>query len=446
MKKKTVSSIGFLLLALPVTPAAQAYDIKDASGYYNYSGPTKRSVFVTYMDLQDNVDAYSGDVIIPASITADGKEVPVKGVGDHAMFNCQFVSSLTLPEGVGYILDQAFSHCYYMTSVKLPESMELIRDYAFEYCEDLTEISIPAKVSEFGYGVFTNCTGLVNIKVDEANTLLEDRDGILYTKGGRALVQYPAGRTADEFTVPAGTTQISDYAFTPAPFLRRIGIGPDVESISVLTFADCAALEEINVDEGNSALISDGGVLYNAGHTALIQYPRSRSGESYTVPEPTAEILDMSLASCSDLKALTLPATTARLGEYALHGTMLKDITLLAVTPPAVSAYTFDNSRYSSTTLHVPAESLQAYRSHGVWGLFSNIIAIGDSDVHEIEDATDVIKIESLCVSAPGTGMIRIYDLCGALVTEGTGSVQLPAPGIYIAEYDGKATKITAGI
>ena len=123
-------------------------------------------------------------------------------------------------------MDQAFSHCYGMKTLTLPSTLTFIGDYAFEYCEDLTTVTIPAAVEEFGSNVFTNCNGLTEIKVEEGNPILEDIDGVLYLKSPKMLVQYPSGKGADEYTIPAGVTVVAPYAFSPAYNLRTITIAP----------------------------------------------------------------------------------------------------------------------------------------------------------------------------------------------------------------------------
>lgn len=350
MKKTSLSVIGTFILALSAIPAAQAYDIKDNSGYYSFTGPSHRSVILTYFSLENNLDAYSGDVDIPASISYMTNDIPVKGVGDHALFNCQGVTSVKLPEGLTYILDQAFSHCYAMRSLTLPSTLELIKDYAFEYCDDLTSVTIPAKVSEFGYAVFSNCLGLKEIKVEEGNTILEDQDGILYMKGGELLVQYPAGRPDQVFVIPQSVSVITDYAFSPAPYLVSVEIGDKVTDIAPLTFLECGNLEQITVSTSNPYLTSEEGVLYDKNKTRILQFPRANRTEDLILPSTLTVIEDLAFSQAQNLRHVTLPSSLSSIGTYAFLGSLPESITSLATTPPST---------------HSPSAGQDPWRPHG---------------------------------------------------------------------------------
>ncbi|WP_300927240.1 hypothetical protein [uncultured Allobaculum sp.] len=61
-------------------------------------------------------------------------------------------------------------------------------------------------------GTFSYAEGLQNIYVDPANANYTDIDGVLYSKDGKTLVQFPAGRSGS-CTIPAGVTAIGPGAF-----------------------------------------------------------------------------------------------------------------------------------------------------------------------------------------------------------------------------------------
>lgn len=442
MSMKSSRVIGTLMLALSAMPAAQAYDFQDASGYYNFSGQTRRSVYVTYASLQDNLDAYKGAVVIPQSVTYLGKDIPVKGIGDHALFNCQFVTSATLPEGVGYILEQAFSHCYSMRSISLPSTLELIGDYAFEFCDDMTSVTLPASVSEFGYAVFSNCLGLKEIKVQEGNPILEDADGVLMMKGGETLVQYPAGRSDTEFTVPAQVKTITDYAFSPAPNLTKISLGENVGTINPLTFCDCAALGFISVDANNSVMTDVDGVLYDKAVTTLLQYPRGRSDVEYELPSTVTALGELSLAGCGNLRSLVMPENMASLEIYSMQGTSLESLTVKAHIPPQVALDAFDQNIYSTATLYVHEADIDAYRSNSAWKRFRNIRTIESAGLFAPATGETGVTIKGNLVTAPSGSVIKAFDACGRVVASGTGSLKLPARGVYIVEVGSHRIKV----
>lgn len=440
--------IGTLLLALSVMPAAQAYDFKDASGYYSFTGQTRRSVYVTYASLQDNLNAYTDDVVIPSAVKYMDNEVPVRGVGDHALLNCQFVTSVRLPEGVGYIQEQAFSHCYSMEYIALPSTLELIGDYAFEFCYDMTSVILPASVSEFGYAVFTNCPALKEIKVEEGNPILEDADGILMTKGGGTLMQYPAGRDDVEFTVPAQVTSITDYAFSPAPNLISISLGPNVSTTNPLTFLDCTALESISVDAANAEMTDVEGVLYNKDITTLLQHPRGRAEAEYVLPPTVTTLGEMSMAYCRNLQSIVMPESMASLEIYSMAGTYPESITVEAHKPPTVAMGAFDDKIYTSATLYVHEADLAAYRADSAWKRFSDIRAIEGTGLDRVEADNDMAEVTfsngRIRVSGVDVASLEVFDLTGRrLAAANASEAEVSARGfvmIKITETNGKVT------
>lgn len=418
---KFVALTGALLLALSACPTAQAYDFQAGSVYYNYTSPQKKGVVATYYDLQYNIDGYEGDIVIPTTVNYNGADLPVRGVGDHALFNCQFVTSVVIEEGPSYIMDQAFSHCYGMKTLSLPSTMTYIGDYAFEYCEDLTTVTIPASVEEFGAEVFTNCTGLTEIKVEEGNRILEDIDGVLYLKSPKMLVQYPSGKEADEYTIPAGVTIVAPYAFSPANNLRTITIGPDVERIRELTFTDCPLLTDIVVDEQNPNNCVVDGALYDKAVETLIQYPRSRFCEELSLPEGVVSADAFALSSCTDVRNLVLPESFRSIGDYGLFNSRFNSITCKSHRPPVVGPYAIDANIYNNTILYVDAADVDTYRKAAGWSSFKQILPIGSTAVSDIDIdrravSTEWFDMQGRHIEKPASGMA----ICVTTYSDGT--------------------------
>ncbi|MTK52459.1 leucine-rich repeat protein [Paludibacter sp.] len=76
--------------------------------------------------------------------------------------------SYTIPSGVTIIADSAFIQCDRLTSVTLPSSVTTIEDKAFMDCSNITSITFPLSIKNIKNGVFTNCTGLKDIHVKNA--------------------------------------------------------------------------------------------------------------------------------------------------------------------------------------------------------------------------------------------------------------------------------------
>ena len=115
--------------------ACHAYDVEVDGIYYDLN-KTDRTASVTfkYGSFQNNSPAYSGDVVIPESITVDNIEYAVTSIGYYAFNYCSGLTSITIPNSVTSIRSSAFQGCYGLTSITIPNSVTAIGDYAFYDC------------------------------------------------------------------------------------------------------------------------------------------------------------------------------------------------------------------------------------------------------------------------------------------------------------------------
>ena len=94
-------------------------------------------------------------------------------------------------------------------------------------------------------------------------------------------------------------------------------------------FVDCISVESIEVEEGNPAICSVDGVLFNKDTTTLIGYPAGATRESYTVPASVKTAGDGAFFNSKYLKKIVLPDNIETLG-YSLFASSksLEEVTL----------------------------------------------------------------------------------------------------------------------
>ena len=137
--------------------------------------------------------------------------------------------------GNGAIPDNNYGLCYWadmnITSIVIGVGVTAVGAHAFKGCNKVKSVYLPYTVEALGEGALASMQLLEEIIIDEANPAFTARNGALYTKDGKTLVQAAAAEET-EFVVPDGVTTIEPYAFAyydirniyfPASGLTTIG-------------------------------------------------------------------------------------------------------------------------------------------------------------------------------------------------------------------------------
>ena len=169
MTKRLTPKILLMLLMSLFSTSAIAHDIevKNADGvtiYYNWiNNKTELEVSYRGEKYDTYTNEYLGNVVIPESITYNGKMYSVTTISEKAFYYCSSLTSITIPNSVTTIGDYAFYNCSGLTSITIPNSVTSIGNYAFRNCSGLTSITIPNSVTSIGNYAFQNCSGLTSI-------------------------------------------------------------------------------------------------------------------------------------------------------------------------------------------------------------------------------------------------------------------------------------------
>ena len=173
MIKKISIFIGGILL---ICQSSKAYDFKVDGIYYQYNAKDI-TVSVTFGDNyyqtpgQDPYyDTYKGSISVPSEITYNGRILPVKGIADRAFYNCNNLSSISLPNTITSIGSSAFEGCTNLSSISLPNTITSIGSNAFKDCASLCSIAIPDNVSVIENCTFEGCASLLSISLPNTIT------------------------------------------------------------------------------------------------------------------------------------------------------------------------------------------------------------------------------------------------------------------------------------
>lgn len=376
-----------LLTAVLISLSASisAYDFTVDGLYYNIVSLEDLTCEITREIGYD----YTGDIVIPETVTYNNKTLTVVKISDKAFYYCTEMSSITIPNSITDIGEEAFENCSALTSIIIPNtvkhlgksafmncsnledvtlsnSLESISDYTFYKCSLLKNISIPNSVNQIGEYAFHHCYNLANV------------------------------------IIPNSVTKINNHAFTNCYKLTQVTIPSSVLYIGDYTFYYCNNLTEIIIEDGNDFLEFESfwaDVAFNRESTVFLYCPLksvyigrnikvSPKGnydykslfinigtlEKVSVGNMVTKINENMFSGCYSLKEISLGNSVNEIGTDAFKEcSNLSTIYTLNQTPPIVENETFTNKIYINTNLYVPKGSLAAYQTADVWKNFWNI-------------------------------------------------------------------------
>ena len=202
-----------------------------------------------------------------------------------------------VPSTVTRIGGSAFWNCSSLTAIAIPSSVTSIGEYAFLNCSALVSVELPASVTELGQFVFSGCKSLEKITVAAGNPSYKSVDGVLYTKDGTTLLQYPPAKNETHYTVPDGVTAVAESAFQYSS-LVTVALPDGLLTIGERAFAGCQSLVAIKIP---ASVTTIGRMAFN-GCTSLTEF---------TVPEGVVVIEYGLLTNCQSLTEVHLPASVA---------------------------------------------------------------------------------------------------------------------------------------
>ena len=268
-----------LLLALMLPVIALAYDFEVNGIYYliNGSEVTVTSQTPYYIHSDD----YTGDVVIPDTVTYNGITYPVTAIGDHAFYWCSNLTSIHIPKTINRFEGQmCFYGCSNLSVVEI-ESLE-------SWC------SIDFEVSP-GYNF------------SYSNPLSYAHD--LYLNGEKLT----------ELVIPDGVTRIGTSAFCRLYSLRRLEIPSSVTTIGDEAFAGCRSIERLDIPDLETWLkIEIQGFGSNPmSCSSKIYFDGIEMPRDLVIPETTTKILANAFNGCHAITSVSIPSSVETIGANA---------------------------------------------------------------------------------------------------------------------------------
>ena len=247
---------------------------------------------------------YTGDIVIPSSVTYNDVTYSVTSIGSEAFSRCTGLTSVTISNSVTSIGEFAFDGCSSLTSVTIPNSVTSIGDWAFADCSGLTSIEIPNSVTSIGDYAFIRCTSLSSVII--SNSVTSIGEGAFYNCTGLSTI-----------SLGDNVSLIGDNAFAECSGLFVIEIPASVVYIGTGAFSGCSNMNAINVSVNNTSYCSIDGVLFSGDTTQIIRYPTRREG-TYAIPQ-NVKTIAVGAFSGSNLTSITIPNSLDRIESSSFY-------------------------------------------------------------------------------------------------------------------------------
>ena len=262
-------------------------------------------------------------------------------IGTNAFANCKKLTAITFPAdsvckqiGAG-----AFSGCSLLVNMELPDSVAAIGEGAFLNCNELVSLRLPASLSSFDPAML-GCKKLTDLTVSENNPNFSSVDGVLFSKDKTTLVYYLPTRENAEYTVPDGTKEIADKAFSENVSLTKVTLPASLERVGANAFSNCMSLETVSFAAESKQLVIDDRAFNNtavssvslpAGVSALGDevFTNSALAEIEFAANSSLTALGNNVFSNTDLVNVTLPAGLRVLGNSVFRNCTLLESAVL---------------------------------------------------------------------------------------------------------------------
>ena len=404
------------------------YDFEYNGLYYNITGP--HTVEVTYRD--ENFNSYSGDVVIPETVTNEGINYNVTAIGAKAFQQCSLLKSVKIPSSVTRSGSYAFFNCtsltrvdissleawckisfestayasplFYakhlylngteVTRVTIPSGIEELGPFLFYYCQGLKSVTIPNSVKSVGWSCFNDCSNLQTVTMGEGMKTITNHAFGDCPKLKSIVCEATTPPTMkdmgvfDDATYANAKLEVPESAmsaykstnwwnkFTNIRRTTRFvknGISYRIignRSVEV-TYWDKSLSRKYTGSVDIPEKVRWNGISYDVKAIGDSAFAKCTHLTSVVIPPSVIRIGNLAFQGCIGLYRVTIPQKVATIGSYAFRGCAgLKYVRSLAPQPPVIKSTTFDKATYTKAMLEIPRQCKSTYSKAPYWKYF----------------------------------------------------------------------------
>ena len=340
--------------------------------YYDFDDANLTATVTYRGSFSSEYDEYTGDVVIPTTVTYGGNPYSVTSIGSAAFYGCSGLTAVTIPNSVTSIGSYAFRGCSDLTSVTIPNSVTSIGDLAFDGCSGLTSVvwnakncadfsynsapfyNIKSQITSFTFGSEVEhipaylCYGMENLtSVTIPNSVTSIGEYAFYDCSGLTSVVWNAKNCADfssrsntpfyniasqitSFTFGSEVKHIPAYLCYGMENLTSVIIPNSVTSIGYGAFQWCYGLTSVVWNAKNCADFSYNSAPFyydsqitsftfgsEVEHIPAYLCRGMANLTSVTIPNNVMSIGDYAFRGCSGLTSVTIPNSVTSIGKEA---------------------------------------------------------------------------------------------------------------------------------
>ena len=274
-------------------------------------------------------------------------------------------TTTVIPDNVTAIGEMAFYHVHGHTSLTLPQGLKSIGMGGLFGMMEVESLTIPKSVTSIGLEALGNMNALVNLVVEQGNTVYDSRGGC------NAVIETATNKLVAgclKTVIPNTVEAIGKCAFDVCP-ITSLHIPASVKAIDEMAVRLCGSLAEITVDAGNT--------VYNSRSNcnAIIETATNKlllGCLTTVIPAGTRSIGNYAFYGYERLTEIRIPASVTAIGDHAFDGCEALTSVTVGMRKPMTIAETTFTSRFEAT-LYVPKGCRSLYMAAEYWKDFYGI-------------------------------------------------------------------------